>query len=96
MVPYRAGHNAVCRKNCCEKQRKMNNIAALSDQVLTSSYGLILSGCGGHQYLPITSISANNSDVKPKSVAMAGGEYPHQRQAALPHLRRQAVLWGAT
>jgi hypothetical protein len=79
----------------------MNDIAALYDQVLTSSYGLILSGCGGQ------STSANNSDekaslstecqpdVKPKSVAVAGGECPHQRQGALSHLRRQAVFWGA-
>jgi hypothetical protein len=38
--------------NYCEKRYALNYIAALYDQVLTSSYGLILSRCGGRQHLP--------------------------------------------
>jgi hypothetical protein len=36
---------------CCKRRRSLNRIAALCGPILPSSYGLILSECGGNQYL---------------------------------------------
>jgi hypothetical protein len=35
----------------CERRRGLNSIAAFCDPILPSSYGLILSECGGNRYL---------------------------------------------
>lgn len=37
--------------SCCSRRRGLNGIAALCDPILPSSYGPILSECGGNQYL---------------------------------------------
>jgi hypothetical protein len=37
----------------CSRSDSLGEITASCDQVLTSSYGLILSECGGHQF-PVT------------------------------------------
>jgi hypothetical protein len=36
---------------CCKRRSGLNSIAAFCDPILPSSYGLILSECGGNQYL---------------------------------------------
>jgi len=43
-----SAHHVACCNICCSDQCGLNRIAAHDNQVLPSSYGLILSECGGN------------------------------------------------
>jgi hypothetical protein len=72
-LPYAAGNIS------CKRRRRLNIIAAFSDPILPSSYGPILSECGGNQYLhrqrtgPFNEgLPYGKQEPSPKSDEMAG------------------------
>jgi hypothetical protein len=75
----------------CRRWRSLNSIVAFRDPILPSSYGLILSECGGNQYLHrrrrgpfYERLPYGKQQPSPRSDENGGGEFPRHKRPSAP------------